>query len=449
MRVTDQVGTALRDIRRQPVRTVLTVGALTISTVILVSLLAIGLGARKTVLDQLALNSSPESVIVTPNQNVGLSILGGNVQLAREGSGKLDDDAVRRVGRIPHVTAAFPMVGVWELKTFTIEGTGKSFVAQANGVAETGPDVVELSAGAPFTDSDKGHDVVLGYSFAKELGYADRPELLIGKTMIFTTVDGYRGEGAAIPRPGSTRDDIDRFTKTSTRLTATVTAISKSGVRANQLLLPMGWVRQIKTVQSYSASGALEKNDQLAKNGYSSIILTAGEKSHIRSITQAVQAAGYGYVSAQQQIDRITSLTTIVWGVLGAVVAVSLITAGLGIANTMFTTIAEQRYAIGVWRALGARRRTIAARFLVHSGLLGIVGGLLGTAAGWAVGHYTNRGIREALAAEGLPVFDVIVITPELAALSIVVTTTFGMLSGLYPAWRAARQDPSASLASR
>lgn len=144
MRASDYISLALKDIRRQPVRTFLTVSALTISTIILVTLLAISFSIRQTIIQQLGLNNSLESIIVTPNQNVGLSILGGNVQLASDKTGKLDDAAVKDLSAIPHVVSADPVVSVWEFKNFRIEGSDKQFVAQANGITTTNPDVVRL-----------------------------------------------------------------------------------------------------------------------------------------------------------------------------------------------------------------------------------------------------------------------------------------------------------------
>lgn len=449
MRAFDYIALALKDIRRQPIRTLLTIGALTISTVILVTLLAISLSARQTILQQLGLNNSLESIIVTPNQNVGLSILGGNVQVANGKEGKLDDKAVTQLGTIPHVVSADPLVSVWELKTFIVEGTDKHFVAQTNGVTTTHSGVVSLSAGKLFDGNTTEHQVVLGYAYAKELGYANNPEQLVGKTVTLTTQDGYRGEGAAIPGLRSTRAQQEDFNKKPTSLTATITGVSQSDSRANQLLLPMGWARQIKTVQNYTSTGAIEKTDLLDKNGYSTVALAASDAKNVQAITQTISQQGFGFISTQQQIDRITSLTTIMWGVLGAVAAISLITAGLGIANTMFTTIAEQRYAIGVWRAVGARQRTIALRFIVQAGILGLIGGTLGAGAGWAIGMYANRYIMGLLAAQNLPATEVISISPKLILTSIVITTLFGIVAGLYPAWRAARQDPSAALTSQ
>ena len=446
MRVRDYSVIALKDLRRQPIRTLLTIFALAISTVILVTLLSISLGARKGIVQALGLDTSLSSIVVTPNQSVTTSLLGGSVQVANEKANRIDDTTLQNIAALPHVVSAQPTASLWELKTFTVADSPKTFISQAQGIATSSPP--PLQAGKSFS-SDNAHEVILGASYAQEMGLAESTlETLIGKTLTFTTQNAYRGEGAVIPGFPSTRAEQETFTQKTTQLTATIIGVTKQGSSANQLLLPMEWARAIKTTHTYTAQGTLTSEDQIAKNGYSSILLTADDNANVEAITKKVAEKGYGFSSTQQQIERIDSLTTIMWGLFGSIALISLITACLGIANTMLTTISEQRFTIGVWRAVGARQHTIALQFISQAAIVGLLGGLLGAAVGWGASRWISAYVMRLLEQQQLPAVDIVQTSPTLLASCVAAAVILACIAGIYPALRASKQDPSEALSS-
>src|SRR5688500_80103 len=114
MRISDYIRIACKGILRQPVRSLLTVLALTISAVILVTLSAISIGTRQAISQQLGSDPALNNIIVTPNKNVGSGFLGGKVQLANEATEKLDDETMDKLGNVPNVQAVIPMATIWE-----------------------------------------------------------------------------------------------------------------------------------------------------------------------------------------------------------------------------------------------------------------------------------------------------------------------------------------------
>lgn len=128
----------------------------------------------------------------------------------------------------------------------------------------------------------------------------------------------------------------------------------------------------------------------------------------------------------------LTALTLAV----GAIGAISLAVAGIGIMNVMLVSVAERTPEVGLLRALGAHRRQVLGIFVVEAGLLSLAGGVCGLAAGWA-----GTGLLVQL----FPAFPA---RPPLWAVGAALGTALvvGTVFGLLPARRASRLDPVAAL---
>jgi putative ABC transport system permease protein len=130
-----------------------------------------------------------------------------------------------------------------------------------------------------------------------------------------------------------------------------------------------------------------------------------------------------------EQTQRIFTL------VLGAIASISLVVGGIGVMNIMLAAVTERTKEIGIRRALGAKRRDIALQFLVETVILSGTGGLLGV----------GLGIGLAALVTHLFAFPTI-IRPWSPLLALAVSCAVGLISGTYPARRAARLDPIEAL---
>ncbi|MEU0742507.1 ABC transporter permease [Streptomyces sp. NPDC006134] len=115
--------------------------------------------------------------------------------------------------------------------------------------------------------------------------------------------------------------------------------------------------------------------------------------------------------------------------------AICLVIGAVGIANTTLVAVLERTAEIGLRRALGARGRHITAQFLAESGVLGALGGLVGT----SIGVLTV--VTVALVRDWTPV-----VHPATVAAAPAIGLATGLLAGLYPAWRASRIQPVEAL---
>ncbi len=117
--------------------------------------------------------------------------------------------------------------------------------------------------------------------------------------------------------------------------------------------------------------------------------------------------------------------------VLGAIASISLIVGGIGIMNIMLASILERTREIGVRRAMGATQREILAQFLAEAVLISLAGGLAGIALGGALSIGIERAANIQTIVSGMSV-----------AVAFGVSISVGLVFGIIPAWRAARQDP-------
>ena len=125
--------------------------------------------------------------------------------------------------------------------------------------------------------------------------------------------------------------------------------------------------------------------------------------------------------------------------IIYAIAAVSLLVGGLSVINTMTMSVAERTREIGVRKAIGASDGAIMRQFVAESAVMGLIGGLLGL----GLGAMIAAGGNQAGAASATELF---LVTPRLAVGSVAFALVLGVLSGLYPAWHAARLDPVTAL---
>jgi putative ABC transport system permease protein len=132
-----------------------------------------------------------------------------------------------------------------------------------------------------------------------------------------------------------------------------------------------------------------------------------------------------------QIADAMTSTTTVMTGMLGALAGVSLLVGGIGIMNIMLVSVTERTREIGIRLAIGAHEQHILIQFLVEATVLSILGGLIGIVLGLALAGAATM----ALAIPFVPSMAVI-------ALSVGFSALIGVVFGFFPALRGARLDP-------
>ena len=134
---------------------------------------------------------------------------------------------------------------------------------------------------------------------------------------------------------------------------------------------------------------------------------------------------------------QVTGILTVL---LSGIAGISLLVGGIGIMNIMLVTVTERTSEIGLRKALGARKMDIMIQFLTESGLLSMIGGILGIGLGWAfsflIGNYAAN--------SGVPL--VPVVQTDTVLLATLFSTLVGLFFGWYPAQKAANMEPVEAL---
>ncbi len=143
--------------------------------------------------------------------------------------------------------------------------------------------------------------------------------------------------------------------------------------------------------------------------------------------------------------ERVSSLLAGVTLFLGVIAAVSLIVGAVGITNTMFTSVLEKTKEIGIMKALGAKNSDVMAIFLFNSGLVGLVGGLIGILFGVGIAVLIPKlGVSFVQGGSTLTTS----IPMSLIIFTLIFSVLLGMISGILPAYRASKLEPVVALRS-
>ena len=204
---------------------------------------------------------------------------------------------------------------------------------------------------------------------------------------------------------------------------------------------------QVKLINEWAQNRRINYN----KEGYGQVIVKVGDVDKVLEISDQITQMGFQAFTPQSFVQGINNFYNVLQIIFGGVGAIALLVAAIGIANTMAMSILERTREIGLMKAVGATNRDVLAIFLGEAAGIGFIGGLGGVLIGWLAGQGINVLAIVYLAGQasqqgGAPP-SVAVYTPVWLPLFALIFSTFiGMLSGLYPALRAATMIPVLAL---
>jgi len=200
----------------------------------------------------------------------------------------------------------------------------------------------------------------------------------------------------------------------------------------------------MKTGTVSVSSSRRDNNSRASEDNYSSIMVRTESIEHTSTVTQTLRDLGYNSWSMADNLEGFEKTAKVIQAILGGIGAITLLVAALGIMNTMIMSIYERTKEIGIMKVIGATFSDIFSLFITEAGMIGFLGGLFGIGLSYGASGVINHFGRSYLNF-GMPVEEAVsisIIPSWLVLFALIFAILIGVVSGLYPAYRAVRLSP-------
>ena len=394
MRAPDIIRLATEGVKERKFRFALNLIGILIGCAAITGLISVTQGMGEEIRDQLEI-FGPNNIMVVPGQlQPGMGIVGYTLSWR-------DLDFIKK---IPHVKIATPIIGN-KISQLTVRG--KRYVSTVYGVYPEYFTIYknfEISDGRALLRGD-GAVAVIGALVAKPRG-EDEPIIDVGDRIKLQVKVGE-----------ADREMVFRVVGILEEVGGTFGSQDDSSI-----LIPLRVCQQL-----YDVGGEFEY-----------IAALVDEADMVDDVVARIEDK-YGdsaMVMTQEAIqEMVGEVLGTIEAVLGGIAGISLLVAGVGIINTMTISVMERTREIGILKAIGAKSRDVLLMFISEALLTGLVGGILGALFGFGLGRAIGSYIN-------LPASS----SPYLAVAVTGFAILTSSLSGLYPAWKAAKMHPVEAL---
>ncbi len=425
MSISDVIKMALRNLWKRKLRTFLTILGVIIGTASIVVMVSIGIGMNESFQKQVEEWGSLQVINV---------YAAGSDRYYEEEEVQKDKKAteittstIEEFKKIPYVEAATPVMNEYicfvagkYLTDASVQGIDPASMEAMGYKAEEGRVLQEGDSKTLVFGAD-----VINNFYNPKLSWRMRydspsPEVDIFNDKVMITTDWNYG----------TRD-ADKALKP---IKAEVVGTLRSGGSDGYFVfMPIKELEKIKIEQAeYEAKKYKDRNAQKIKKGvYENAMVKVDNMNHVKEVQETIKDMGFRASSLTDQLETMKETTKMLRMMLGAIGAISLIVAAIGITNTMVMAIYERTREIGVMKVIGASLSDIKKLFLTEAAFIGFAGGLAGILVSLGASKIVNIfAIRtNSNMLSSIPVW--------LCGASLVFATLIGIAAGYLPAKRA------------
>lgn len=448
MRFLDLLTMSINNLRRRKVRTALTVLGVVIGTASVVVMVSLGIGLNALMMEMYSSYGSMTAIEIYNYGNNGNNGTNDNPLY-------LTDDTVKEFLRIPHVTSASPVLetnvilkqGVYETNT-SINGVTREFMEQIPLGQGKLPDPksteMEFIYGNAVVQWFQNSKTGKGYWDTQELpdiDYMNKPMFVIFDTdAYYQSRSGGSGDGTPVKAPkkylirtaGVVEGGIDDYNSYAYGVYTDIDQLKTQ-------------LKKIYKKNPIPGQPTNKKGKPYSYFIYNQAYVYVDDMENVTVVQKAITDMGFQANSQMEWIEQSQQTYNMIQLVLGGIGAISLFVAAIGIANTMMMSIYERTKEIGVIKVLGCDLRTIRNMFLLESGFIGFMGGVIGVAISYGIGFIMNHflGIGQIMTGQA---GNISRIPLWLAAAAVVFAIFVGMAAGFFPSLRAMHLSPLAAI---
>lgn len=444
MKTGDVVELAARNLRESVLRNSLTTVGIAVGVASLVAMLSLGIGLQELANRRLARSGLFNTIVVTSRD----TDLGGRQRRQSEAgvpAAPLDDAARENIARLPHVIEVYP-----DLRFMAEASLGeKAQFIRVGALPQSAADRDAFeNLHGKFFSSPTAEEAILQLDFAKE--FAENPDSLVGRDI---TVQYAERDTSGQKNRAS--GDMDELVASGFSVTRKTRKLRIVGVTEHdpEAVGPMGRARMFVPLQFVEGLNVMLGSDvrEMVRSNargrtYAALTARLDNPTQVQAAEDAIKKLGLGTFSlldATRSLRRFFTILDLFLGIFGSL---ALAVALLGIVNTLIMAILERRREIGIMKAIGAADGDIRFLFFAEAGVMGFLGGLLGVGFGWSIGRVINGVTNIYLRRQQMPAESFWSVPWWLVAGAITFSIVVSLISGMYPASRAAKLDPVEAL---
>ncbi|MCL5411490.1 MAG: ABC transporter permease [Patescibacteria group bacterium] len=383
---------ALKSILGRKMRSLITIGGVTIGIAAIIFLVSLGYGLQKLVINQITTMEALRVIDIFPEKSTVV---------------KLNDESIAKLKNLSHVEDANQLINIagkigfgGSVTDTVVYGADNEYLRLSN---------VKVDRGEKFPAEAKNVAIV-NQSVLELLGIKDYQNVLSKVVKL-----------RFIPSKGLLAEE------------------NKTDFSNDFEYKVIGVIDDRSTPYLYVP---LEDLKALGVINYSQSKVKVDSTSQLASVRKQIENLGLKTVSVSDTVAQIEQIFSVFRIVLGSFGIIAMIVASLGMFNTLTVSLMERTREVGIMKVLGAKKKDVRKVFLAEALILGFTGGISGALVGFIFSNMVNFGLNLLAASSGYDKVDVFYTPPELIGLVVAIALFVGIVTGIYPARRAVKINP-------